>query len=188
MNSINITGRFTKDPVLSKTNTSQKSVLNFDIAVDSGSDDPFFFPVQAWEKLAENTAQYCKKGTLVGVTGRLIQEKYNDKEGKERIATKILASSIDFLSQPQGNGGNQNQGGQQAQSNDPFAGSSAPTVDPFAGIGMGNQQPANDPFAGLNSQPSTNDPFSNPVAGNGASADPFAGLGFLKPSNDPFGK
>ncbi|CAI8949004.1 single-strand DNA-binding protein [Brevibacillus sp. IT-7CA2] len=195
MNSINILGRLTKDPELSKTNTTQKSVLNFDIAVESGHSDPFYFSVQAWEKLAENTSKYCQKGTKVAVTGRLIQEKYNDREGKPRVATKILALDIDFLTHSQGTGTNQNHEGVKEGLEsahgafDPFAGMNISSMaDPFGGIGMGNDQGVQDPFAGLGNQAPTSDSFSDPFAGLGDSTDPFAGLGFPGPTNDPFEK
>ncbi|MDT3417142.1 single stranded DNA-binding protein [Brevibacillus aydinogluensis] len=168
MNSVNIIGRLTKDPELRHTTQNGKAVLNFDIAVDNGKDrEPYFFTVTAWEKNAEKTAQYCKQGTLVGVTGRLVQEKY-EKDGQTRRITKIEAISIDFLAQPQGNSRQE----------------ATPPAEPSQFANIGGASP-HDPFASIGGQP-VNDPFSNPFAGTGAAADPFANAAAGSASNDPF--
>lgn len=179
MNSVNIIGNLTRDPELRYT-TNGKPVVNFDIAVDNGKDqDPFFFPVVAWEKTAENVAEYCKKGTKVGITGRLIQEKY-EKDGQKRTITKIQAfpHQVQFLGQPQGN--SQNNGSEAAGTpqGDPFANAGG---DPFAGAGDPFANTGFNPFAGA-----SGNPFAN--SGTGATpanaSDPFAGL--FPPDNDPF--
>ncbi|WP_126429969.1 single-stranded DNA-binding protein [Brevibacillus marinus] len=151
MNSVNIIGRLTRDPELRHT-SGGKPVVNFVIAVDNGKEqDPFFFSVVAWEKTAENVAEYCKKGTLVAVSGRLIQEKY-----EKRTAIKIQAypHQVHFLSHPQGSNDNGAETAEAAQG------------DPFANAG-------GDPFA------HNGDPFANPFSRGSSpfdAADPFAGL------------
>lgn len=51
------------------------------------------------EKIAENTAQYCRKGSLVGITGRIQTRNYDNKEGKRVYVTDVLAETIKFLDQ-----------------------------------------------------------------------------------------
>lgn len=48
-----------------------------------------FIPCTLWNALAENTAEYCKKGDLVGVKGRL-------ESGNNGI--ELIADKITFLS------------------------------------------------------------------------------------------
>jgi single-strand DNA-binding protein len=53
--------------------------------------------VVVFGKLAENCAAYLKKGRQVYVEGRLETDKWQDKDGRERVETKILGDSIIFL-------------------------------------------------------------------------------------------
>ena len=54
--------------------------------------------VATFGRLAEICGQYIKKGTKVYVEGKLKTEKYTDKNGIEKIATKVTAEKIDILS------------------------------------------------------------------------------------------
>ena len=52
-------------------------------------------------RLAEIVGEYVKKGTKVYVEGKLKTEKYTDKNGVEKSATKIIAEKVDILSNKQ---------------------------------------------------------------------------------------
>ena len=52
-------------------------------------------------RLAEIVGEYVKKGTKVYVEGKLKTEKYTDKNGVEKSATKIIAEKVDILSSKQ---------------------------------------------------------------------------------------
>lgn len=95
MNSINLIGRLTKDPELRKTG-SGISVANFQIAVDGGKEETYFFPVIVWKELADTTMKFVKKGNRVGVSGRLTQRSY-EKDGRKNSIVEIVADRIDFL-------------------------------------------------------------------------------------------
>jgi single-strand DNA-binding protein len=71
-----------------------------------------FFDIVAWAKTAELVSQYCKKGSLVLVDGKLSQERWDDKNtGKKMSKVKIVAERIQFLnSRPAGQDGGQVQG------------------------------------------------------------------------------
>lgn len=60
-------------------------------------------------KLADIVAQYLVKGSLIYVEGRLNTEKWQDKEGKDRYTTKIIADEMQML------GGKQNQAQKQSE-------------------------------------------------------------------------
>lgn len=97
MNSIIIIGRITHDIKLRKTSTD-KSVCEFSIAVNRiGQDTTDFITCQVWNKQADNLVKYCKKGCLIGIEGCLRVEQYEDKEGKRRIKTYVLANKVSFL-------------------------------------------------------------------------------------------
>ena len=56
-----------------------------------------FVQCTLWKKVAENTVQYCRKGSLVGVTGRIHTRSYENQEGKRIYVTEVIAESVRFL-------------------------------------------------------------------------------------------
>jgi single-strand DNA-binding protein len=52
----------------------------------------------AWQKQAENCANYLKKGRLVAVEGRLQIRNYETQDGQKRKAAEVVASFVEFLS------------------------------------------------------------------------------------------
>jgi single-strand DNA-binding protein len=129
-------GRLTKDVDLRYTQGG-KAVGNFTIAInrpfknDSGGNDADFINCVSWGKQAENLAQYMKKGSQIGVSGRIQTRSYDDNDGKKVYVTEIVADSVQFLESKGSNqtGSNQQQNNQQQtnqnQSN-PFANDGEP--------------------------------------------------------------
>ena len=119
-----LTGRITKDLELKQA--GQTTVTNFSLAVDNPfkRDDTSFFDVVAFGKTAELLNNYCSKGSKILVEGNLKQDRFTDKEGKNRSVVRVVANRIEFLDSK---GSNQGQAPKQ-QSNDPFA-NAAPDVD-----------------------------------------------------------
>ena len=50
-----------------------------------------------WNKVAENVAQYCAKGSLVGVEGRLRSRSYDNAQGQRVYVTEVVCDSVQFL-------------------------------------------------------------------------------------------
>ena len=50
-----------------------------------------------WGRQAENCNQYLKKGRTVYIEGRLSTRKWQDKEGKDRYSTEIVADRVQFM-------------------------------------------------------------------------------------------
>ncbi|WP_018659890.1 single-stranded DNA-binding protein [Allofustis seminis] len=97
MNSVHIIGRIGHDLELRQTQNG-KNVLNFNLAISENSNEPTtWIRVTAWNTVAENTTQYCKKGSKVGVSGKLTNNNYTDKNGNEVARTEVVANWIDFL-------------------------------------------------------------------------------------------
>ena len=119
-----LTGRITKDLELKQA--GQTTVTNFSLAVDNPfkRDDTSFFDVVAFGKTAELLNNYCSKGSKILVEGNLKQDRFTDKEGKNRSVVRVVANRIEFLDSK---GSNQGQAPKQ-QSNDPFA-NATPDVD-----------------------------------------------------------
>jgi single-strand DNA-binding protein len=83
---------------------SGKSVTEFSIAVNEGSGEKRtteFIDCLAWERLAENIAEYCRKGKKVLVVGRYNTDRWMDKQtNKERRRVRIVCTDVEFLDQP----------------------------------------------------------------------------------------
>ena len=103
INRVVITGRLSRDPELRKTQTG-KSVANFTVAVDrmrrkdQEVADTDFISCQAWNKTAEYIGNYAKKGTLIGVDGRIQTRNYDNASGQKVYVTEVVCESVSLLS------------------------------------------------------------------------------------------
>ena len=100
LNHIVIHGRLTQDPELKQT-PSGVSVVSFSVAVDrayrSGDDKQTdFFTVVCWRGLADMVSKYFSKGKEIIVGGEMQSRKWQDKDGNNRIAWELNASTVDF--------------------------------------------------------------------------------------------
>lgn len=100
MNSCNFTGRLTKDPEL-KTTQGGKNYTRFCLAVDGikdkdGNKTADFVDCIAWSKTAEIIAKYARKGSKLGISGRLHTTTY-DKDGEKRKSVDIVVNEFDLL-------------------------------------------------------------------------------------------
>jgi single-strand DNA-binding protein len=103
INQVTLVGRLTRDPEL-KWTPDGKAVLNVTLAVNrhyknaSGDFDADFVHCTLWGKTAENTSNYCRIGSVIGVTGRIQTRHYENHEGKRVYVTEVVAEGVRFLS------------------------------------------------------------------------------------------
>lgn len=97
---ITVAGNLTRDPEMRFT-TGGKGQCLFGIAVarryqqdGQWKEQTSFFNVACWERLAENVAASCTKGTRVIVTGRLEQRSYETKDGEKKMIFEIVADEV----------------------------------------------------------------------------------------------
>ena len=98
-------GNLGRDPELRYMGDG-KAVCNFSFAItekykDKSGDQKEvteWINVATFGRLAEICGEYVRKGTKVYVEGKLKTEKYTDKNGIEKSATKITAEKVDILS------------------------------------------------------------------------------------------
>ena len=96
-NQCSFIGRLGKDPEMTYT-PSGKAVTKFSLAVDQGKNqDTLWLTVVCWNDLAERMNEYLSKGQLVFVQGKLVQRSYVDKNQVKRVATEIVASTVQML-------------------------------------------------------------------------------------------
>lgn len=97
INRVVLLGNMTRDPELRRTGTG-KAVTNFTLALNRyKSDDADFVDCVCWEKIAENTAQYCHKGSKVAVEGSIQTGSYVDKDGNNRKTVNVLCNRVEFI-------------------------------------------------------------------------------------------
>ena len=106
LNRIVLTGRLTRDPELRRT-TSDKAVASFTLAVDdnvkneNGEKSTTFITVSIFNQQADNVAKFLRKGSLVGVDGRIRQRTYLNKDQKKVSVIEVVANQVEFL-EPKG--------------------------------------------------------------------------------------
>lgn len=101
INNVVLAGRLTKDVDLRYTQ-SGKASARFNLAVNrsfknaNGEYDADFISCQIWSKSAEALANFTKKGSLIGVTGRIQTGSY-EKDGQRVYTTEVIADSFQML-------------------------------------------------------------------------------------------
>ena len=102
LNQMVIVGRLCADPEIQELDSGKK-VSNLKVAVtrpyknSEGTYDTDFIDCTLWGGVATNTAEYCKKGDLLGVKGRIETDSY-EKDGERRFSMRVVADKVTFLS------------------------------------------------------------------------------------------
>ena len=99
VNKVILVGNATRDAELRHTQGG-KAVSGIRLATNrvvNGAEETQFHAVVCWDRLAETTAEFVKKGDPLYVEGRLQYRSYQDEEGKERGAVEVIASDVQFL-------------------------------------------------------------------------------------------
>lgn len=102
INNVTLIGRLTKDIELKYTG-SGLAVAQFTLAVardfasQNGEKETDFINCVMWRKSAETLANYAKKGSLIGVVGRIQTRSYDNQEGQRVYVTEVNAERFNFL-------------------------------------------------------------------------------------------
>ncbi len=112
VNKVILIGNLGKDPELRYT-TQQLPIASFSLATgerkkdQSGNwvDHTEWHNIVTFGKTAENCNQYLKKGSQAFIEGSIRTRKWQDKEGKDRYTTEIIANTVQFLGSRQGGKG-----------------------------------------------------------------------------------
>lgn len=101
LNRVVLVGRLTKDPELRRTGNGT-AVTSFTLALNrnfTSSDGVTadYIPCVVWNKIAESVEQYCSKGSLVGVDGRLQSRTYDNAEGQKVYVVEVVCQQVQFL-------------------------------------------------------------------------------------------
>ena len=105
MNSVELVGRLVADPELRYTQDN-RAYVRVTIAVDrgiskedkeAGKQSADFISCIFWNKTAENLAKYMKKGSQIGITGKLRTGSYEAQDGTTRYTTDVRVNELTFL-------------------------------------------------------------------------------------------
>ena len=153
INNVVLVGRLTKDPDLRYT-ASGSAVATFTLAVNrnftnqNGDREADFINCVIWRKPAETMANYARKGTLLGVVGRIQTRNYENQQGQRVYVTEVVCENFQLLesrsaSEQRGTGG-----GSFNNNNNSFNPSSSQSQN---NNGMPDFDKDSDPFGGSGS-------------------------------------
>jgi single-strand DNA-binding protein len=118
VNKVILIGNLGADPELKYT-PSNRPVCNLSLATNEVFKDKSgarqerteWHRVTVWGEQAEHCSKYLGKGRSVYVEGRLQTRSWDDKDGKKRYSTDVVADRVVFLSDGGGQGGRRGGGG-----------------------------------------------------------------------------
>ncbi|MBF7139905.1 single-stranded DNA-binding protein [Pediococcus pentosaceus] len=97
-----LVGRLTNGPELKYTG-SGVAVATFTVAVNrqftnsQGEREADFIRCQMWRKAAENFCNFTRKGSLVGIDGRIQTRSYDNQQGTRVYVTEVVAENFSLL-------------------------------------------------------------------------------------------
>ena len=96
-------GRLVAKPEVKESENGNK-YTNYTVAVPrsyknaDGVYETDFLDVVSFGSVAEKTAEYCQKGDMIGIKGRIETSIYENENGEKKKSTQIIADNITFLS------------------------------------------------------------------------------------------
>lgn len=103
LNQIVLVGRLTRDITVNKSDKGTK-VATLSLAIprsfknNEGTYDTDFVDCVLFDLIAENTCEYCKKGDIVGVKGRIQSRLLEKDDNLKENQLQVIAEKVTFLS------------------------------------------------------------------------------------------
>ncbi len=101
LNQVIIVGRLVKTPEYEE---GSNKPLKITVACprsfknENGEYDTDFIDVILWNMVAKNTSEYCRKGDIIGIKGRIQSSSYENEEGNKVYKQEVVAEKVTFLS------------------------------------------------------------------------------------------
>ena len=108
INNVILVGRLVKTPELLLTETGKKLSM-ITLAVPrpyknlNGEYDTDFVDCTLWTGIAENTAEYCKTGDVIGVKGRLQSRIIENDDGSKYKRVDVVVERVSFIASSKSN-------------------------------------------------------------------------------------
>lgn len=114
INHVILVGRLTQDPILEDHDDGKKrTVVNLAVQRTykntSGKYETDFFRCVLWNGLASSTKDFCHRGDIVGIKGRLQTRSYIDYENITRYMTEVVAERVSFVCTSKNDDGSEEQ-------------------------------------------------------------------------------
>ena len=171
INNVVLVGRLTRAVDLRFTSNGV-AFASFTVAVDhtfkkeGGEREADFINCVMWRKAAENFANFTRKGSLVGIEGRIQTRNYENQQGQKVYITEVLAENFSLLesrnvTEQRPNNDNPFQTGFNTGNNQnnnaagTFSNNNAPTFDNAGSYGNFNTN-SNDSFGGFENNQTVN--------------------------------
>ena len=106
LNKAIVVGRLTKDPELtiSKKGDKERATARFTVAYnhryrkgEEWVEEPHFFNVRAFGRVAQAVGERYHQGDLVFVEGRLSQDRWETESGEKRTRITIVADTVRLI-------------------------------------------------------------------------------------------
>ena len=103
LNQTVLVGRLVRDPELYETERGNK-VTNITLAVprsyknSNGEYDTDYINCVLWKGIAESASEYCHKGDLLGIKGRIQTRTIDLDDETRKNITEVVAEKVTYLS------------------------------------------------------------------------------------------
>lgn len=150
MNKVVLVGRLTRDPEVRST-SSGLSTARFTVAVNrnfknkDGNYDADFISCVAFRNTADFVAKFFKKGSMIGLEGRIQTGSYDAQDGTKRYTTDVAVDNVEFVGSKSDN---------EVSSNSPYV--DAPSQAPID-VMPEYDIPASDPYENYDKEISLSD-------------------------------
>lgn len=106
VNSVVVVGRSGRDPEM-RYFESGRVKTTFSLAVNrpTKEKETDWFDIEMWGRQAEIAGEYVRKGSLIGIEGRLDFNKWTDDQGQKQIRPYINATNMRLLGSKRDSGG-----------------------------------------------------------------------------------
>jgi len=103
MNNVTLVGRLTHEPVVkSLSDGTYRTTINLAVSRDyrnnDGVVDADFINCVLWNGIASATKDYCHKGDVVGVKGKLQSRTYETDDKEKKHILEVVAEKVTFIS------------------------------------------------------------------------------------------
>lgn len=102
LNQVVLVGRLVRDPEIQELE-NKKKVLRITLAVprsfknSSGIYETDFIDCTLWDMVAKNTTDYCSKGDIIAVKGRIETNMVEKEDKTKKYYQTVIAEKVTFL-------------------------------------------------------------------------------------------
>lgn len=103
MNNVTLVGRLTHEPEIKELNDGTfRTIINVAVSRDyrnsDGVYDADFIKCVLWNGIASATKDYCHKGDVVGIKGKLQSRVYETENKEKKNILEVIAEKVTFIS------------------------------------------------------------------------------------------